>query len=116
MNCPSEEDTHMTRKGFTEIGEDDKCTGSLILKHSNSESLGDYRNIRLSEKDEYINIRKKFPVLKENVIHGLQADGDCCWELFARKKYRGKKVQTIWPGELYLPEFQVISAKRKICE
>ena len=111
-----EEDTHMTRNGLTNIQEDDKCTGSLILKHSNSESLGDYRNINLSEKDEYINIRKKFPFLKENLIHGLQADGDCCWEVFARPKYRGKKVQTIWPGELYLPEFQVISAKRKICD
>ena len=105
-----------TRKGFINSPEDDKCTGSLILKHSNSESLGDYRKICLSEKDEYLNIRKKFPVLKENVIHGLNADGDCCWELFARRKFRGKKVQKIWPGELYLPEFQVISAKRKICE
>ena len=116
VNCPSEPDTQTTRTGLTSLPRTDKCTGSLVLKHSNYDSLGNYRKIILSQKDEYLNVRKVFPVLKKHIIHGLNAEGTCCWELFSRPKHRGKKVQTIWPGEVYLPEFQVISAKRNICK
>ena len=115
MKCPSDKGSQTTRNGFFSIPPDDTCTGSLVLQHSNSVSLGEYRKIFLSEKDQYINIRRKFPVLKENNILGLQAKGDCCWDLFPIPKYRGKKVQSIYPGEIYLPDFQVVSAKGKIC-
>merc|ERR1712141_385417 len=114
VKCPSDKLELTTRNGF--VNADETCTGSLNLKHSSLESLGEYRQVILSEKNEYINIRKKFPVLKKNIIHGLQANGDCCWELFSLPRYRGKKLQTVWPGEIYLPEFQAVSAKGKICD
>ena len=54
--------------------------------------------------------------LKENHVHGLRAEGDCCWELFLRPKYQGKKTQTISPGKETLPEFQPISLKKMLCD
>ena len=86
------------------------------MTHSNAGSLGDYRRIHLSEKDQYVNIRKKFPVLKKHVIHGIKANGNCCWELFPLPKYRGKKRQVISPDIVHLPDFQAKSAKKKMCD
>ena len=98
------------------LSSDDKCDGTIIIKHSNAESLGDYQKLYLSEKDQYRNIRKKFSFLKENYILGLRAEGNCCWKLFPRPKYQGKKTQMILPGKETLPEFQAISLKKMLCD
>lgn len=98
------------------LSSDDKCDGTIIIKHSSAESLGDYQKLYLSEKDQYRNIRKKFNFLKENHILGLRAEGNCCWELFPRPKYQGKKTQMILPGKETLPEFQAISLKKMLCD
>ena len=47
------------------LSSDEKCDGTIILKHSSAESLGDYQKLYLSEKDQYRNIRKKFNFLLE---------------------------------------------------
>merc|ERR1739844_160372 len=114
VECPSNDEDDTTRSGSTAslLSSDEKCDGTIILKHSSAESLGDYQKLYLSEKDQYRNIRKKFDFLKENHVHGLRAEGDCCWELFPRPKYQGKKTQTISPGKETLPEFQPISLKK----
>merc|ERR1711997_1117526 len=93
VNCPFEdENPQEIRKEDIPVS-DEKCIGSLVLTHSNTGSLGEYRRIHLSENDQYVNIRKKFSVLKKHVIHAIKAKGSCCWELFPLPKYRGKKRQ-----------------------
>ena len=118
VNCPSDDTNLNPRKEETDslLMPPGECTGSLILKHSNAEAIGDYRKIYLSEKNEYVNIRRKFPILKVNIVLGLEAEGNCCWELFPVPKYRGKKSQEIWPEHPRLPEFIPISAKKKTCD
>ena len=92
-----------------------KCDGLLVVTHLNTASLGDYRKIYLSEKNEYLNLKKRFRILKKNIIINIEAKGNCCWELFPRPKYVGKQKQEINPNKTYLPTFQAKSAKKKKC-
>ena len=94
---------------------DNNCTGSLIVKHSSPESLGNYHRLYLSEKNEYRNIRKKFSILKKHIIVGMRAEGTCCWEVFPKRRHQGETKQILTPDDDHLPQFQVISARKKIC-
>ena len=94
----------------------DKCDGSLFITHSNINSLSDYKRARLHERIEYPNLRRGFKIFKQNVIIQLEAEGNCCWEVYPRKKFGGANKQDIKPGISYYPEFPPRSVRKKDCE
>ena len=98
------------------LKDDKKCTGAFVLLHSHPEELGNYHRLYLSEKDEYKNIRIKFPILKKNIVVGVKTEGDCCWEIFPTHKHQGEISKILAPNYDYLPNFRVISVRKIICK
>ena len=118
VKCPIDDETQTARHVPAEafLKDDKECTGSLILNHSSQELLGNYHRLYLSEKDEYKNIRRKFPILKNNIIVGMNVVGTCCWEVFPTRKHKGDTSEVLFPDTNYLPKFQIISARKTICD
>ena len=116
--CPIGDEIPTVRKVPAEafLKDNKECTGSLILKHSNPKSLGNYHQLHLSERSEYKSIRIKFPILKKNIIVGMKTEGDCCWEIFPTRRHQGEISQILTSNDDYLPNFQVISLRKLICE
>ena len=90
-----------------------KCVGSLNIAHIDGYDyekdfdLDGYRN-------DYLNIKRGFPILRRNYIVRLETFGDCCWELYPEVKFQGKK-KIMLPGGFINPDFQPMSVKRVEC-
>ena len=95
------------------------CIGSLKIVHSNENDLGNFQDLQLAtdggvNKDgEYQNLKRGFPVLKRNIIIQIITIGNCCWEIYEKRKFKGKK-QYLHHGE-HFPDIQPRSVRRVEC-
>ena len=71
-------------------------------------SLGGYRKA-------YPNIKRGFRFLRRNIVTEYEVTGDCCWELYEKKKFGGQK-QVVFPGaNQNYPDFKPVSLKKLGC-
>ena len=120
MHCPVGHDETETRApfglfGLTRQRPNSECVGALFITHSNINSLSNYKTARLYDKKEYPNLRRGFKIFKQNVIIHLESEGNCCWELYNRKRFRGTDKQDITPGISFYPDFQPRSIRKRNC-
>ena len=91
-----------------------RCVSSLTIAHRDDEWNVQILRLR-GYRDAYRNIKRGFPIMKTNIVFYIEVLGNCCWEIYAKRKFRGDK-QTIFPGESQvLPDFQPVSIKRLEC-
>ena len=96
------------------------CIGSLKIVHGNEDELGNFQELFLEsdsgfKKDGgYYNIRRRFPILRTNVIIQLITQGSCCWEIYEKRKFKGEK-QYLHQGE-HFPDIQPASIRRVKCQ
>ena len=96
------------------LNSESECTGSLTIAHED-----DRRNIHylslVGHRTQYPNIKRGFRILRRNIISHLEVFGNCCWELYPDRKFRGKK-QIISPGgDIIYPDFPPTSIKKVHC-
>ena len=120
VHCPVGHDEEETRANFGLFGlttqmPNSECVGALFITHSNIDSLSNYKRARLYDKKEYPNLRRGFNIFKQNIIIHLESEGNCCWELYSRKRFRGTDKQDIIPGISFYPDFQPRSIRKKNC-
>ena len=91
-----------------------QCIGSLTIAHE--DVLRNVKYISLKgHRKIYPNVRKGHPALRRNIISHVEVIGNCCWELYPKRKFRGKK-QSIFPtGDLTFPDFQPVSIRKGEC-
>ena len=90
------------------------CTGSLNIAHED-----EFRNINYISLDgrrtKYPNIKRGFPIIRRNTVSHVEIYGNCCWEFYPDRRFRGGK-QTIFPGSsIIYPEFQPNSIMKLEC-
>lgn len=118
MNCPTEalnEDLKIEERVFSgAISGQSNCVGSLTITHRDDQlnfrhlNLGGYRN-------SYLNIQRGFPSMKRNIVIHFEVIGNCCWELYAKRRFKGGK-QVVYPGgNPIFPDFKPVSLKRLEC-
>ena len=96
------------------IESDAHCIGSLIVGHEDEDWNVNYLSIE-SHPPRYRNIRRRFPVIRVNVVSTIEIIGNCCWELYSGLNFKGER-QTIFPtGEEIFVDFQPFSIKRLEC-
>ena len=96
------------------ISSGSSCIGSLKIAHE--DELRNVGYIRLEgNRSSYPNIKRGYPIIRRNTISNVEIFGNCCWELYLDRKFKGEK-QHISPGgsEIY-PDFQPLSIKRLEC-
>ena len=105
----------ITRASFTNnIESDAHCIGSLIIGHEDEDWNINYLRIE-GYPHRYRNIRRRFPIIRANVVSTIEVIGNCCWELYAGLSFKGER-QTIFPtGEEIFVDFQPFSIKRLEC-
>ena len=91
-----------------------RCIGSLIIGHEDEDWNINYLRIE-GYPHRYRNIRRRFPVIRANVVSTIEIIGNCCWELYSGLSFKGER-QTIFPtGEEISVDFQPFSIKRLEC-
>ena len=96
------------------IESDAHCIGSLIIGHEDEDWNINYLRIE-GYPYRYRNIRRRFPVIRVNVVSTIEIIGNCCWELYSGLNFKGER-QTIFPtGEEIFVDFQPFSIKRLEC-
>ena len=89
------------------------CIGTLTIVHEDDE-LNEYK-LKLKNQMRYKNLKRRFPVLRKNSVSYLYTQGDCCWKLYERSRFRGQ-TEVIFPGaERFKPTFQTFSIKKSEC-
>ena len=95
-----------------------QCIGSLLMVYENDQkqsgviTLNGRHNIT---PYRYPNIKRGFPVIRNRDIYYIKVFGDCCWELYSEKRFKGER-QIIYPSEdAYYPDFQPFSIIKLEC-
>ena len=120
MPCPDEDEEIGVRQATGVIGGSLSCVGSLKIVHANKRNLGNLRDLLLSgnggrgKEGAYPNIKRGFPIMKKDIVIYMEMLGDCCWELYDKREFEGKK-QYIQYYQTF-PEIQPASVKRISCE
>ena len=84
----------------------EECSGALVVYHSPVKDPYSLRSFRLvSEK--YSHLRSR---LRRRTVISITMDGDCCWRLWTRIKFRGRS-KILRPGDDY-STFRVSSVER----
>jgi hypothetical protein len=107
-------DASPTSRPTNAIGSEEHCIGALNIAHED-----DLRNINYlsleGHRTKYPNIKRGFPIIRRNTISHVEIYGNCCWEFYPDRKFRGEK-QTIFPGSnLIYPDFQPNSIMKLEC-
>ena len=89
-----------------------QCLGSLTLIHLQKSDLSDMKRIRLTGL-RYANLRKGL-LRNRNLIY-MESNGNCCWQVFDRKRFRGRR-ENIPLGFEGLPEHEPKSIRRVECD
>ena len=90
------------------------CIGALNIAHENDLEQVGYLSLE-GYRSHYPNIQRGFPLIRRTTISYVEIIGNCCWELYIDKKFKGEK-QVITPGgNIIYPDFQPLSIKRLEC-
>ena len=121
VNCPIEEeydDLALRQFSVAKIGTQ-SCGGSLNIIHANEYDLGNFQHLLLAgdggrnKRGSYPNLKRGFPVIKRNMVIRMETLGDCCWEIYAKRKFEGEQ-QYIHHGK-HFPEIKPASVKKVPC-
>ena len=94
---------------------DRDCGGSLAITHYKDDPAK-YEIIRLGgDRLEFPNLKKGFPVLAENVVLHIEANGCNCWEVYDHPKFVGEK-EDIEPGDRHYLNVRTGSVRKVDCE
>ena len=87
------------------------CTGSITIAYEDEEN--NVATLHLEGKRKrYPNIRIGFPVINKTDITYIEVSGECCWQIYSKRIFRGE-TQTVYPTEdHFYPDFQPVSLKR----
>ena len=90
------------------------CNGQLLIAHE--DMIGNIHYITLEgPRSQYPNIRRGYPAIRTNVVSHFDIFGDCCWEIYPNRRFRGDK-HVIYPsGDVLYTDFQPISIKKVDC-
>ena len=89
------------------------CNGSISIAYEDYE--GNFETITLEgSRRKFPNIRNGFSVIKGSIISHIEIFGNCCWQIYSKRKFKGE-TRIIYPTEdFYYVDFQPVSIKRKI--
>ena len=91
-----------------------QCVGSLTIGHEDEDRTVKYINLH-GVRTHYPNLRRGFPIIRRHIISHVEVVGNCCWELYPERMFRGSR-QSIFPGGGWIhPNFQVVSIKKMEC-
>ena len=90
------------------------CKGQLLIAYE--DMIGNINYVTLEgPRSQYPNIRKGYPVIRANIVSHFDIFGDCCWEIFPTRRFRGDK-HVIYPsGDVLYTDFQPMSIKKVDC-
>ena len=90
------------------------CNGQLLIAYE--DMIGNINYVTLEgPRSQYPNIRKGYPVIRANIVSHFDIFGDCCWEIFPTRRFRGDK-HVIYPsGDVLYTDFQPISIRKVDC-
>ena len=90
------------------------CNGQLLIAYE--DMIGNINYVTLEgPRSQYPNIRKGYPVIRANIVSHFDIFGDCCWEIFPTRRFRGDK-HVIYPsGDVLYTDFQPMSIKKVDC-
>ena len=90
------------------------CNGSIRIAHEDADANINHITLE-GTRALYPNIRRGFPSIRSNVISQIDIFGECCWEIYPRRKFAGEK-HVIYPtGDVIYTEFQPVSIKKVDC-
>ena len=100
----------ISRSSSSEIN----CNGQLLIAHE--DMIGNIHYITLDgPKSQYPNIRKGYPAIRSNAVSHFDIFGDCCWEIYPIRRFRGDK-HVIYPsGDVLYTDFQPMSIRKVDC-
>ena len=91
-----------------------QCIGSLTIGHEDEDRTVKYINLH-GVRTHYPNLRRGFPIIRRHIISHVEVVGNCCWELYPERMFKGSR-QSIFPGGGWIhPNFQVVSIKKMEC-
>ena len=91
-----------------------RCIGSLTIGHEDEDRAVKYINLH-GVRTHYPNLRRGFPIIRRHIISSVEVVGNCCWELYPDRMFKGSR-QSIFPGGGWIhPNFQVVSIKKMEC-
>ena len=96
------------------IDSESHCMGSLTIAHEDDFRNVNYLNLE-GHRTDYPNLKRGFPIVRRNAISHIEIIGNCCWELYEGRKYRGQKQILSPGGNLIYPDFQPVSIKKMEC-
>ena len=91
-----------------------RCTGMLTIVHED-ENSNEYRLDLKGHQFRYKNVKRRFPVLRKNSITHLNTQGNCCWKLYERSRFRGRTEVVVLGVEQFKPSFQLMSIMKAEC-
>ena len=90
------------------------CIGSLTIAHEDEDRTVKYINLH-GVRTHYPNLRRGFPIIRRHIISHVEVVGNCCWELYPDRMFKGSR-QSISPGGGWIhPNFQLVSIKKMEC-
>lgn len=95
-------------------GSESRCSGSLVIGHE--DNYGNIDFLRLEGiRNGYQNIKRGFPHIRQNTISTIEVYGDCCWEIYSRRRFEGE-YSIVYPGEEVIStDFQPGSIRKIEC-
>ena len=91
-----------------------QCIGSLTIGHEDEDRTVKYIHLH-GVRTHYPNLRRGFPIFRRHIISHVEVVGNCCWELYPGRMFKGSR-KSIFPGGDWIhPNFQVVSIKKMEC-
>ena len=91
-----------------------RCNGHLRIAHEDEDRNVNFITLE-GPRTAYRNIRRGFPAIRNNIINYIDTFGECCWEIYSNRAFRGDK-HVIYPsGDLVYADFQPVSIKKVDC-
>ena len=87
------------------------CNGSISIGYEDYDGNVATTTLRGSRR-KYPNIKVRFPVLRDCIISYIEVLGDCCWQVYSKRKFNGE-TQIMYPIEdAFYISFQPVSVER----
>ena len=86
----------------------------MTIAHEDEQRNIQYLSLN-GHRTHFSNIKRGFHILRRNTISYVKVFGNCCWELYPHRKFRGEKQIASPGGDIMYPDFQPISIKKLDC-
>ena len=90
------------------------CIGTLTIVHTQERGNIEYVTLK-NKRSHYPNIQRGFPIMRRRAVSYMETTGDCCWEFYTKRRFKGAR-QLLFPGEdTFRPDFKPASIKKLKC-